>query len=172
MLSGRVARMGIGKLVGGAVAGLGVVGLGYAGIAGQDNTTRDESGAIISEGEVGAFRIQLGDCLNGLSGGLVESVEGVPCSEPHSEEVYHAFNLDEGDGTFPGDEVVGTAADEGCYAAFEPFVGTTFEESEYGFSSLTPSEESWDELDDREVLCLIANYDGTPKTGSAEGTAK
>ena len=34
--------------------------------------------------------------------------------------------------------------------------------------AISPSEGSWDELDDREVLCLISNYDGTMKTGTAK----
>lgn len=164
--------MGLGRIVGGTVAGLGLVGLGYTGLAGQDDTTRDESGAIVAEGEIGAFRIRLGDCLNGGATGLIESLDGVPCSQSHDLEVYHAFNLGEGDGTFPGEDEVASEADQGCFEAFEPFVGESYEDSVYGFSAMTPTEGSWDGLDDREVLCLLGNYDDTPKTGSAEGTAR
>ena len=154
------------------MAGLGLVGLGYTGLAGEDATTRDDNGAIVAEGEIGAFRIRLGDCLNGAAVGLVESMEGVPCSEAHDLEVYHAFNLPEQDGTYPGDDEVGVQAEDGCYRAFAPFVGMSYEDSVYGFNAMTPTRESWDELDDREVLCLLGNYDGTPKTGSAEGRAR
>ena len=152
------------------VAGLGLVGMGYAGIAGQDGTTRSEDGAITEEGELGAFRIRLGDCIEGALDGPVESVQGVPCDSPHLLETYHAFNLPDGD--YPGDESVGNMADDGCYGAFEPFVGLSYEESIYGFSTLTPTRESWDGVDDREVLCLIGNYDGTQKVGSARQTGQ
>lgn len=152
------------------MAGLGLVGLGYTGLAGQDATTRDDNGAIVESGEVGAFRIQLGDCLNGATTGLIESMDGVPCSTPHDVEVYYAFNLPEGDGQYPGDTAVGDAAGERCYAAFPGFVGRDYESSIYGFTTLSPSSESWDQIDDREVLCLIANYDGTKKTGTARNT--
>lgn len=162
--------MGIGRVVGGAVAGLGLVGLGYTGLGGQDDTTRSESGAIVEAGEVGAFRIRLGDCLNGATTGLIESMEGVPCTSPHDVEVYYAFNLPEGNGEYPGDDAVGEAAGERCYDAFAGFVGTDYESSVYGFTTLSPSSASWDQLDDREVLCLIANYDGTKKTGTARNT--
>jgi len=162
--------MGIGKLVGGAVAGLGLVGLGYTGLAGQDATTRDDNGAIVESGEVGAFRIQLGDCLNGTTTGLIESMEGVPCSSPHDVEVYHAFNMAEGSGVYPGDEATGEAAADGCYDAFAGFVGRDYETSKFGFTTLSPSAESWDQIDDREVLCLVANYDETKKTGTAQNT--
>lgn len=162
--------MGLGRAIGGvAVAGLGLVGVGYAGLGGQDNTTRDESGAIVDGGELGAFRIQTGDCLGEVGDGEVESVEGIPCDQPHQFEVYFAFNLDDGD--FPGDASVAEQGEQRCYSVFASFVGLSYEESVYGFTTLLPTEASWDELDDREVLCLLGNYDGTPKTGSARGTA-
>ena len=150
------------------MAGLGLVGLGYAGIGGQDATTRSEDGAITAEGELGAFRIRLGDCVEGVFSGPVESVQGVPCDGPHMLETYHAFNLAGDD--YPGDDVVSELADDGCYAAFEPFVGLSYEESIYGISSLTPTSGSWDELGDREVLCFIGHYDNTTKVGSARQT--
>ncbi|MGF1595313.1 MAG: septum formation family protein [Acidimicrobiales bacterium] len=161
--------MGLGRVIGGAAAGLGLVGLGYTGLAGQDDTTRDDSGAIVEEGELGAFRIRLGDCLVGLDGDAVESTRGVPCDQPHEFEVYFAFNLPDGD--FPGDTAAGDHGNQRCYDVFSAFVGVSYEESIYGYTSLVPSQESWEQVDDREVLCLVGNYDGTRKTGSAEGTA-
>lgn len=82
--------------------------------------------------------------------------------------MYHAFNLP--DGVYPGEASVTEAAGNGCYNAFEPFVGHEYETSIYDLSYLYPSSESWDQLDDREVLCLMDNYDGTKKTGSAANT--
>ena len=155
-------------MVGGAVVGLGLVGAGYTGLGGQDNTTRDDNGDIVEAGEVGAFRIQLGDCLNGMTTGLIESMEGVPCTTPHDVEVYHAFLLP--DGEYPGDDAISEAASNTCYDAFEPFVGHEYETSIYDYSFLSPSLGSWDELDDREVLCLMDNYDRTKKTGTARNT--
>lgn len=160
--------MGIGRVVGGVVVGMGMVGAGYTGLAGQDNTTRNESGEIVDGGEIGAFRIRLGDCLTGVGEESVESAQGVPCDEPHELEVYFAFNLNDGD--FPGDNEVFRLGDERCLAVFEPFVGTSYDDSVYGFSSLVPSSESWNELDDREVLCLIGHYDGSTKSGTARNT--
>ncbi len=164
--------MGIGKAVGGTVAaGLGLVGLGYSGLAGQDNTTRDESGAVVEGGEVGAFRIRVGDCLGPLELGVsFESVEAVPCSEPHQSEVFYAWNVP-GD-VFPGDNGMSEIASEGCYEAFSGFVGIAYEDSIYGYNTITPTAESWDQFDDREVQCLITDYNGGLLTGSAEGTAQ
>lgn len=152
------------------MAGLGLVGVGYAGLGGQDDTTRSDGGAIMAEGELGAFRIRIGDCTGDVFDGPVESVQGVPCDGPHMLETYHAFNL--ADGSYPGDEAVSDLADDGCHAAFEPFVGLSYEESIYGISSLTPTDESWNQLDDREVLCFVGNYDDTVKVGTAHQTER
>lgn len=164
------ACMGMGKIIGSTVAGLGLVGVGLAGIAGQDDTTRDEAGAIVEAGDLGAFRIRIGDCIGGGIDDLVETVDGVPCDQPHEYEIYYAFNLPEGDGDFPGETEVEDQSNEGCFGAFESFVGLPYEDSIYGFNVLTPTEGSWDEVDDREVLCLIGNYDGSMKSGSARDT--
>jgi hypothetical protein len=162
--------MAVGKIIGG-VAGLGLVGASYLGVAGQDDTVRDEAGNVLEAGEVGAFRIQLGDCLADDIEGDFESVTAVPCAQPHTGEVFHAFNLQLGD-EFPGLAAVQNAADAGCYRAFEPFVGIDYESSVYYFGAITPTESSWDGVDDREVLCVIAGEPGTTQTGTAQGTAR
>jgi len=158
--------MGIARAAVGVVAGVGLVGAGYAGLGGQDDSTRDEAGQIVEGGEVGAFRIRLGDCFNSGAIDEIESVQGVPCSSPHDGEVYLAFLLPEGDGSYPGDPVISDSATEGCYDAFEPFVGAEYETSALDFWSIQPTAGSWDALDDREVLCVLSNYDGTKKTGT------
>jgi hypothetical protein len=149
------------------------VGLAAAGCGNevQQDTTRDTSGEITESGEIGAFKIQLGDCLTGSVSGQVESVEGIPCDQPHQNEVYHAFDIAEGDGAFPGDDLVQQQADEGCLAAFQGFVGLDFPSSVYEISTLVPTEQSWGSLDDREVLCLLGQPVGTLTTGTAAGTA-
>ena len=160
----------IGKLVG-LVAGIGAVGVGYAGLAGQDDTTRDEAtGEIVEGGQLGAFRIQIGDCFGDVPDGDIEAVEGVPCSSLHFNEVYDAFMLPFGaSDAFPGDPAVSEAAFNGCYDRFEPFVGGPYETSLYEITVMHPTAVSWAEVDDREVLCLINNYDGSMTTGSARG---
>lgn len=158
--------MGIGRTVSSAVVGLGLLAAGFIGI--DDDTTRDENGEIVASGDAGTFSIKLGDCLNGAPIDVVESLQGVPCSTPHDVEAYHVFNLPDGD--YPGAAAVSEAAGNACSDAFEPFVGHPSETSIYDISSLAPSHESWNELDDREVLCLIEHYDDTQKTGSARNS--
>ena len=168
--------MAIGRLIGAVAgaAGIGAVGIGYAGIAGQDDTTRDEeTGEVVEGGEIGAFRIRVGDCLADVTVGEFESAEAVPCSTPHLVEVYAAFNLEgDLDAPFPGVSTVTDSAEAECLHRFAPFVDHPFATSIFDIQTITPAEEGWQRLDDREVLCLIGRYDGSLKTGSAEGAGR
>jgi hypothetical protein len=161
--------VGILRVVGGGLAGLGLVGAGYLGTAGQDQTVRDEAGRVVEAGELGAFRIRLGDCIDLGDVTEFESVAGVPCDQPHEGEVYHAFEL--AGSTWPGVAVVEQQAADGCYARFQAFVGAPYETSRYDIATITPTQGTWDEFDDREVLCVVTHYDGTKKQGTARGAA-
>jgi len=156
--------MNFGRVVGAGVAGLGLVGAGYAGLAGHDDTVRNESGQVVEAGEVGAFRIRLGDCLAATPDGDFESVQAVPCADPHASEVYAAFMLPAGD--YPGDAQVDAMADEGCYDRVGNAIDLSLGLDDYGLSSITPRAEGWNEIDDREVLCLVGRIDGGSSTGS------
>ena len=162
--------MALGRLIGAGVAGLGLVGAGLTGLAFDDNSVRDETGEITEGGEVGAFRVRLGDCMVDPGEGMIESVEAVPCADPHDLEIYHAFNLVGSSADYPSD--MDMQADNGCYNAFEPFVGKSYESSVYDYMIITPTEQSWKELDDREVLCALTSYDGQATFGSGQGTAQ
>ncbi len=138
----------------------------------SDQTTRDDDGEIIEGGELGVFAVQQGDCiLFPDEDGDVESFEAVSCDEPHDGEIYQLFNI-EGYEEFPGESVISSDAQAGCRAAFEPFVGIDYDSSQYFFTFLSPSEATWDGVDDREVICIITTADGEPQlTGSLEGAA-
>ena len=105
--------------------------------------------------EVNVFALEVGDCLTDYRAteGVV-SVPTVPCSEPHSGEIYAVVPLPEGDGNYPGVEAISAQAEEKCIAEFEGFVGLSYEESVLEFSYLAPEETEWD-AGDREVLCTI-----------------
>jgi hypothetical protein len=84
----------------------------------------------------------VGDCLTeALPGEVIFSLQTLPCSEPHSEEIYAAVTLPEGD--FPGTEAMNAQADELCAAESESFVGLPYEESVLYLTYLTPTREGW-----------------------------
>lgn len=128
-------------------------------------------GAVEGEGtDTSAFAIQVGDCLNDASAGdQVETIPVVACTEPHDSEVYAEIILD--DGSFPGDDAVTTEAEDGCFAAFEGYVGIAYESSKYEISYYYPTQQTWDELGDRVISCVLY-VNGEQSTGSAKGTAQ
>lgn len=76
------------RIVGAAI--LAVAAFGGAGAL-DDNTVRDDSGAIVEGGGLGAFAVQIGDCFNVPEEELVMSLEAVPCGDPHDAEAYDSF---------------------------------------------------------------------------------
>jgi hypothetical protein len=142
------------KIVGGAaVAGIAV----FGGVtAFGDDTTRNDQNEIIESGGLGAFAIAVGDCLNLPSEfSEVQSVEGVPCSQAHNAQAFAVFDLTGFGDEFPGSAAFDQQASMGCYDRFESFVGVPYEDSELYFLSLEPTQESWAQLGDREIVCLL-----------------
>lgn len=97
----------------------------------------------------------------------IADFDTVDCDEAHFGEVFHKFDIPGDD--YPGDEAVGQQAEENCIAAFEEYVGVPFAESIYQIFPITPTEETWNEADDREVICVLTSADQSDLTGSKEG---
>ncbi len=148
------------------VAGIGIV---SAGAFALDQTTRDESGSIIQEGELGVFSFKIGDCVTGLTNQeTIEKATGVPCSQPHEVEVYAETFFQDDSETIPANFVAN--GEEYCYNEFSRFVGLSYDASTLDFSVLHPTPESW-ESGDREITCLILDPEGLV-TGSLQGTQR
>jgi hypothetical protein len=116
------------------------------------------------------IRLEVGDCLDQseLEGTEVTSVETKECTEPHDAEVF--ASVEHADGEYPGREGIEEFAEKECTARFEEFVGMTYAESELYFSTLSPTEEGWDEADDRTSLCILLS--DAPVSESLEGAAR
>ncbi|MEN9325115.1 MAG: hypothetical protein RL414_869 [Actinomycetota bacterium] len=146
------------RLAAGGVAA--VVGLGVWGVAGEDHTTRTDSGAIVETGDLGAFATQLGDCFDGLpsGGGKVSTVTGIPCSSAHHWQVVY-----KGESTLS--DYSKTAIDAEVTRVCESAIGdianglTDEKYNEYQnaeTSVLKPTLESWDK-GDRAYDCLVGS---------------
>lgn len=123
----------------------------------SNDAERDDTGAVTAADEVSVEALRVGDCLETPADGVVTDLTAVPCGQAHDGEVYHSFELPDGD--FPGTEQVQTAGEEGCLAEFEAFVGAAFDDSELGLLPLTPVEEGWD-AGDQGVLCIVQDEEG------------
>ena len=144
------------------VAALG--GVAVFGIGSIDNTTRNEQGAIVEAGELGAFVTQVGDCFFELpqGGQGVSTVPGVPCTEAHHWQVVHKEEIFLSEYS---ETEVAALADRVCSNALEEIVMGLSDEKYLEYqnarsSLLHPTAESWMK-DDRTVDCLVGDYSDT-----------
>ena len=149
-----------------------IIGAAIAGGAFLVNTVmqahRDDSGAIVDAGSVDAFQMRVGDCFDDgstFADQEVDSVPGVPCSNPHDNEVYAVYDV--ATASFPGEEMAGMAH-AGCEERFQEFVGKDYDSSSLDIATLYPSPESWQQ-NDREVVCAVYDVDAKKLTGSVKG---
>lgn len=134
---------------------------------------RGESGEIVEAGSLSVFSFHVGDCWNGFEVGELESVDAVPCDQPHQAEVFGLVDSPGGaDEPFPGEEAIARFAEDRCLEAFEPYVGLSYELSEIYFSSLDPTKDSWERQGDREVICFLGYQDDRRTTGSLRGAGR
>lgn len=126
--------------------------------------------ALVAACSSNVFDLEVGQCFDDPeSFDEVVNVDVVECAEPHDNEVFHVFDLADGD--YPGEDEAEAGANDGCIAAFESFVESDFATSELDIRYLYPSAESWDD-GDREVVCALFDRSGEQITGSEEGSAR
>lgn len=124
-----------------------------------DETVRDDRGAIVAPGRLGALELRTGDCFDASPEGAdAVEVSAVPCSSGHDSEVVGLVTLT-GDG-FPGELVVDHTARTRCIDVFEGYVGGHFLLSELELRYFAPSERTWDDARDRDITCIAHRDDG------------
>ena len=152
-----------------------LIGLGVVAYKVSTDVDRDASGAIVDSGNVDAFSIQLGDCFDDIDqsasseSGEVASVPGVPCSEPHDNEVFAVFDVSNAE--FPGEEAMSEIAFDACETRFEDFVGKDYQSSSLDITMLYPTAQSWHAQNDREVICAVFDVELNKLTGSMKDAA-
>lgn len=151
------------------VGGCGLVG---GGDSQSDETTRNETGQIVEAGEVGVNALKLGDCFNNNpvdpEADVVDvlTVQAVPCSEPHDNEVYYLGALPET--AYPGEDLVDELVLDQCLTVFEAFAGVSYEDSRLDIGRIFPSEANWAD-EDRGYICLVYDLDMERLEGSMRG---
>lgn len=146
------------RIVGGVVAGGIAI---FGGVAAtEDKTTRNDTGAIVESGGLGAFALQVGDCFMAPEENteLIVSVEGVPCDAPHDGQVYATFDVPDAD-SFDAVSVE-AQGEEGCMARWiTDWWGTYEENAEIDYTFFQPTAESWADAD-REIACVVVPIEG------------
>jgi len=128
---------------------------------------RGDSGELASAGRVTVDELRVGDCFNSGDELEISEVDGVPCTEPHEDQVFHLADYQAA--TYPADEEAwGAAFLSVCAGPFASFVGEPYDTSELFAYPITPTEESWSD-GDRGVICVVYDDDNPELTTSLEG---
>lgn len=144
-----------------------------------DAPRTEPGGEITASAQADPFKIIKGDCIDLLAlDGYGDAAEGeefevetvpvVPCAEPHTGEVYSETTL-KGD-KYPGKKSVDKTFDDWCYDEFEKFVGLSYDESEYGYTGFYPTQDTWEQLDDRTIQCIVSSDE--PVEGTLKAAAR
>ena len=138
----------------------------------DDDDDDDGGGDDIGE-ETSVFELETGDCFS-ADADVVETVTVVGCEGTHTYEVFGVFDHEaDDDEPYPGDNAILEYADTRCQPLFEDYVAADYQTSIYWITSITPSAETWDDGDDREIVCALKlGEEGEETTGSAEGTGE
>jgi hypothetical protein len=121
---------------------------------------------------VSVFSLQAGNCIDNadLTTGLVTTVTKVACDQPHTHEVYLKATYTPTNTPYNAEQVT-NFANKSCTDGFAAYVGIPYDKSKYYFLHLAPSAESWNQNNDRDVMCLLF-LQGAKLTASAKGKAE
>lgn len=116
------------------------------------------------------LELRVGDCLDSaeLTSTQVTSVTALDCAVEHDGEIYAERTFDGED--YPGTDEVRQESDAFCRESFATFVGLPYDESELHYSTLYPTQDSWDTAEDRSSLCILLSEE--PVTGSLADSAR
>jgi hypothetical protein len=158
------------RLLGVATATV-VASAALAGCTGSGSGAHDES----------VFDVKPGKCFVAPKDVMVElsKLSSVTCSKAHTLESYasvtytgsSAASAPSGGGAYPGNDALTKFAQGACAQRFTGYVGVDYLDSALYFTYLLPSARSWEQDDDRTVLCFVTTTGGTLKS-SVKGSKK
>ncbi|GGA59275.1 hypothetical protein GCM10011490_06580 [Pseudoclavibacter endophyticus] len=152
-----------------AVLGAAVLLTGCSGAVGDGGPSPD--GTPITAGPddgvpTNFLDLRVGDCFDiptNLADG--EALRYSSCQVLHMFEAYAETELPAGD--FPGQDQLDADAAAFCEPAFVEYVGESWTTSDFDFQFIVPSERTWNELDDRKIMCMATSLSGLPWSGSS-----
>ena len=118
------------------------------------------------------FDLKVGDCFDIPADSKGQATLFSSCEPLHVYEAYAIVTMTTGGATYPGDDAVNTFGNTACADAFAGYVGTSTSSSKFDFQYITPSKETWEGQNDRELMCILVMPDKTPVAGSAHNSRK
>ena len=114
-----------------------------------------------------------GDCFNYEESEEITDVDFVSCDDPHQREAYAVVSIDVAAGLpFPGSARVEEVAWNLCLERFDEFVGTPYLDSALDIEVFFPTQGSWEDVDDREVICSLYDLEDLYMEGSMRGSGR
>ncbi|MGK0275563.1 MAG: hypothetical protein ACI9N0_001949 [Ilumatobacter sp.] len=92
------------------------------------------------------------------------------CTVEHSHEIFAV--VDSTAEVYPGFEQLEEEAQASCITGFQEYVGISPFDSELFYSWLVPTLDTWENDNDREIICVAGSADGRPLTESIKGTER
>lgn len=128
------------------------------------DVARDDTGRAVEAGAVRVDRIRPGDCFDDQDDQSPGEIPVVPCEEPHDNEAFALVRVRGDD--WPGQAALTDEAAARCREEFRRYRGAAVEGSELGIFYLLPSRETWEDDDDRTIVCALFADDLSKLTGS------
>lgn len=134
------------------------------------------------QSSVSVFDVKAGQCFVGPKDVKAElsNLTKVACTKAHNQEAYAVVTYEATSsaasgspvkGAYPGGDVLEKYAKGVCAQRFTSYVGVDYLDSNLYFTYLLPSARSWEQDDDRNVLCFVTTAGGTLKA-SVKGSRK
>ena len=138
----------------------------------SDSSTSSAPSGPVTEPTVqlGFDQLKPGDCLQVPD---VHAIPGiftpVPCTQPHTMEVFFRGDVWPQSLAYPGDKAVIDQADARCVTAFTAYDGIPPDQSVFNYSENIPSSDSWSS-GDRSVACAAHELGGASREHSIKGS--
>ena len=128
------------------------------------------------------FAVRPGQCFVAPKDVKAElsNLNQVPCTRPHTQEAYALVtyqaagtgpSASAAGGAYPGGDALDKFAKGACAQRFTTYVGVDYLDSKLFYTYLLPSARSWEQDEDRTILCFITTTGGT-LTASVKGSRK
>ncbi len=88
--------------------------------------------------------------------------------QPHDNEIYAQMQMYQP--SYPGEQVVLQSAEDYCLAQFPSFVGKSYESSILDVTYIYPTQESWNQVNDREISCAGIDMNLDKLVGTTKGS--
>jgi hypothetical protein len=123
-----------------------------------------------SSRSISVFDVKPGECFHSPKDvkAQLSSLARTSCDAPHTQESYAIVGFVNANGSsasaYPGDDSVTQFAQGSCAQQFRSYVGVDYLDSSLFFTWLAPSARSWEQNDDRNIICFVTTTGATLTT--------